>query len=113
MYIGTGLLTSSSTIHRHPANPILTPADVPYEARLVFNAGVTKYQGKYVMVFRNDYGVRPDSVHPAATNLGLAFSDDGVKWQVQPRPCWQWQDDEVNRVYDPRLSVRTYVRIPM
>ena len=57
------------------------------------------------MVFRNDYGQRPDSVHPAATNLGLAFSDDGVKWQVQPKPCWQWRDDEVMRVYDPRLTV--------
>ena len=65
MYIGTGPLTSSPVIHRHPANPVLTPADVPYEARLVFNAGVTKYKGKYVMVFRNDYGQRLDSVHPA------------------------------------------------
>ena len=64
MYIGTGTLTSSPVIHRHPANPVLSAADVPYEARLVFNAGVTKYQGKYVMVFRNDYGQRPDSVHP-------------------------------------------------
>ena len=105
MYIGTGPLTSSPIIHRHPANPILTPADVPYEARLVFNAGVTRYQGKYVMVFRNDYGQRPDSVHPAATKLGLALSDDGVRWQVQPKPCWEWKDDEVSRVYDPRLTV--------
>ncbi len=73
MYIGTGPLTSSPSIHRHPANPLLSAQDVPYEARLVFNAGVTRYQGKYVMVFRNDYGRRPDSVHPRATNMGLAF----------------------------------------
>ena len=35
--------------------PILTRNDVPYEASLVFNAGVTKYQGKYIMIFRDDY----------------------------------------------------------
>ena len=36
--------------------PILTKGDIPYEAELVFNAGVAKIDGKYVMVFRNDYG---------------------------------------------------------
>ena len=36
--------------------PVLTKDDIPYEASLIFNAGVAKYNGKYVMVFRNDYG---------------------------------------------------------
>ncbi len=35
---------------------VLTKDDIPYEASLIFNAGVAKYNGKYVMVFRNDYG---------------------------------------------------------
>ena len=100
-----GPLVSSPVIHRHPANPLLSAHDVPYEALLVFNAGVTKYQGKYVMVFRNDYGRRPDSVHPRATNMGLAFSDDGVKWEVQPKPCWELGGGEIVRGYDPRLTV--------
>ena len=107
-----GPLASSPVIHRHPANPLLSAQDVPYEALLVFNAGVTKFQGKYVMVFRNDYGRRPDSVHPAATNLGLAFSDDGVKWEVQPKPCCELGGGEIVRGYDPRLTVmdgRCYV----
>ena len=43
-------------IHRHPDNPVLSAKDVPYHATLIFNAGVTKFQGRYVMVFRNDYG---------------------------------------------------------
>lgn len=33
---------------RHPANPILTAAAIPYPATLVFNAGVCRYQGRYV-----------------------------------------------------------------
>lgn len=100
-------LTSSSVIHRHPANPVLAPKDVPYGPAMVFNAGVTKYQGKYVMVFRNDYGIEAEErVLPShTTNLGVAFSDDGVHWEAAPEPCWSWHDEEVVRVYDPRLTV--------
>lgn len=102
-----GPLASSPLITRYPGNPILTPADVPYGPAMVFNAGVAKFQGKYVMVFRNDYGDEASgTVAPFhTTNLGLAFSDDGLRWDVRPAPCWSWHDEEVIRVYDPRLTV--------
>jgi len=97
-------LKSSPVIHRCFSNPILSAPNIPYHATLIFNAGVTKYQGRYVMVFRNDYGKSGD-ISFLDTNLGLAFSQDGIRWEVQSRPCWQWRDDEVRRVYDPRLTV--------
>lgn len=97
-----GALRSSPVITRYPGNPVLSAADVPYPANLVFNAGVVKYQGRYVMVFRNDYG-RFHGTLLDGTNLGLAFSDDGIHWQVEPTPCWEWSTDEIVRVYDPRL----------
>ena len=77
-----GPLFSSPIMTRHSANPILTPGDVPYGPALVFNAGVTKFKGKYVMVFRNDYGDELKGIVAPhhTTNLGLAFSDDGIKW---------------------------------
>lgn len=102
-----GALASSTLVRRHQANPILKPEDVPYGPAMVFNAGVTKYEGKYVMVFRNDYGnAALGTIEPhSTTNLGLAYSDDGVTWEVQPAPCWSWHDEEVTRVYDPRLTV--------
>jgi beta-1,4-mannooligosaccharide/beta-1,4-mannosyl-N-acetylglucosamine phosphorylase len=102
-----GPLYSSALIRRHPANPVLAPNDVPYGPAMVFNAGVTKYEGQYVMVFRNDYGdAEKGTIEPhITTNLGLAFSSDGVQWEVQPSPCWSWNDEEVIRVYDPRLTV--------
>lgn len=104
------------TLSRHPANPILAPERIPYPASLVFNAGVTKYQGRYVMVFRNDHGpteadwalfCENGSEQPPEfqTSLGLAFSDDGIHWEVEPTPCWEISNDEVLRVYDPRLTV--------
>lgn len=84
--------------------PVLTKHDIPYSAELIFNAGVTKYNGKYVMTFRNDYD-RYVGHRLRGTNIGLAFSDDGIHWDVQPEPCFAWKDDEIKRAYDPRLTV--------
>ncbi len=105
------VLKSSSIIRRHP-KPVLTHKDVPYPATLIFNAGVCKYQGRYVMLFRNDYGRWGDTKFDG-TNLGLAFSDDGINWKVEPKPVWDQNepglveatDGDIVRVYDPRLTV--------
>ena len=99
-----GELKSSPVVKRYEGNPVLSAGDVPYPAKLVFNAGVTKYQGKYVMVFRNDFGPA-DEQRLTGTNMGLAFSDDGIKWRVEPKPCFAMEDDEILRAYDPRLTV--------
>ncbi|SFP97032.1 glycoside hydrolase family 130 protein [Caldicoprobacter faecalis] len=100
----TPILKSSPVIKRYENNPILSYKDVPYKATLIFNAGVTKYQGKYVMVFRNDYGSIEEQ-RLEGTNLGLAFSDDGIHWEVKDKPCFELKDDEILRAYDPRLTV--------
>lgn len=96
-------LKSSKVIFRHPGNPILSAKDIPYKAGLVFNAGVTKFQGRYVMVFRNDYGYYDGRFE--GTNIGIAYSDDGIKWDVRSKPCFSLEDDEIKRAYDPRLTV--------
>ena len=118
-------------LQRHSANPLLTTANVPYPCSLIFNAGVTKFKGRYVMVFRNDYGPRNGSEFEArapgedgsrwdGTCLGLAFSHDGVAWEVQPEPTITLEQareliaplmpgkdpqKELYRFYDPRLTV--------
>ncbi|MEK3916400.1 glycoside hydrolase family 130 protein [Paenibacillus sp. FSL H7-0331] len=103
----SSILTSSKLIQRHPANPILDAARVPYPTALVFNAGVTKFNGKYVMIFRNDYGsISEQTIEPASTtDLGIAYSDDGIHWEVGPKPCFKLRDQEIIRAYDPRLTV--------
>jgi beta-1,4-mannooligosaccharide/beta-1,4-mannosyl-N-acetylglucosamine phosphorylase len=100
-------LVSSPVITRYPGNPVLAPKDVPYAPALVFNAGVAKFQGRYVMVFRNDYGdPKNHTLLPShTTNLGLAYSNDGLHWDVSPNPITLIQDEEIVRTYDPRLSV--------
>jgi beta-1,4-mannooligosaccharide/beta-1,4-mannosyl-N-acetylglucosamine phosphorylase len=95
----------SQVVTRHPANPVLSAKDIPYPSTLIFNAGIAKWQGKYVMVFRNDYGGNPGSAHFKGTNMGVAFSDDGISWQARPEPWIEWKDDEVRRAYDPRITI--------
>ena len=97
-------LCSASCVTRHPGNPVLSFKDVPYPATLIFNAGVVKYQGRYVMLFRNDVGRWGDPKFDG-TNIGLAYSKDGVHWEVQPKPCFQLESKEIRRAYDPRLTV--------
>ena len=102
-------------MQRHPLNPVLCAKDVPYPATLVFNAGVCKWQGKYVMLFRDDHGSTEAQWREAAakglpnpgfsTTVGIATSDDGVRWTVGPRPVFERHDEVVQRVYDPRLTV--------
>ncbi len=103
----SSFITSSSVMHRSIHNPILDAARVPYPTALVFNAGVTKFNGKYVMVFRNDYGsLSEQTIEPhSTTDLGIAYSEDGVHWEVGPKPIFKLHDEETVRAYDPRLTV--------
>ncbi len=57
------------------------------------------------MAFRNDYGGKPGSSRFKGTNIGVAFSDDGISWQPQSKPWIEWTDDEVSRAYDPRITI--------
>ena len=99
-------------IPKHPLNPLLQASQIPYPASLVFNAGVCKFRGRYIMVFRNDVGFSPKGwdYRDTYTNLGIADSDDGIHWTPRPQP-WQrplqlvHDDPEISRFYDPRLTV--------
>ncbi len=95
----------SSTIKRYSNNPVLSAKDIPYPSTLIFNAGVAKYKGKYVMVFRNDYGGERGRSTFKGTNIGIAFSEDGLEWEPAPAPWIEWKTNEVNRAYDPRITV--------
>ena len=103
--------TTNPCIHKRQ-EPIMRASDLPYPSSLVFNAGVIKYRGEYVMVFRNDYG--PDRTgyeageRFAGTSVGVARSRNGVDgWEFDPVPLMDSndpdKDPELKRFYDPRL----------
>ena len=93
--------------------PILTKDDIPYDASLIFNAGVAKINGKYVMIFRNDYGTDEEGWSSGKgrlrTSVGVAVSDDGItNWSVAPAPIFDSVNlagQEWHRLYDPRITV--------
>lgn len=99
--------------------PILTKDDIPYSASLIFNAGVAKIKGKYVMAFRNDYGA--DEVKYSkgggfeGTSVGIAVSDNGIdNWEVHEIPLIDYsrgknvkgidEGYDIIRLYDPRIT---------
>ncbi len=100
-------LRSSPVIRRWAKNPILAKKDIPYAADCIFNAGVCKYEGRYVMLFRNDYDYQ-GGAHFNGCALGFAFSDDGIHWTAAEKPFLTKEMltlPDVQRIYDPRLTV--------
>lgn len=101
-------LKSSKVITRYNGGePILSKKDIPYEADCIFNAGVAKYHGRYVMAFRNDYQFDGVGAFGKCV-IGIAFSEDGIHWEVQDKPFLtveDMKDADVTKVYDPRFTV--------
>ena len=97
-------LRGSPLVTRHAGNPVLTPEQVPYRTMLAFNAGVVKHEGRYIMIFRNDYGNR-ETGKVEGTDLGLAFSEDGMRWEVEPEPLNAGDDHPLSGTADPRITV--------
>ena len=92
-----------SVIKRYENNPILTKDDVPYPVVTVHNAAVTKYNNKYVMVFRSH-------LHNGRSILGLAESENGYYFRVHETPFMTPSKEGIFREYeeygieDPRIT---------
>jgi beta-1,4-mannooligosaccharide/beta-1,4-mannosyl-N-acetylglucosamine phosphorylase len=83
---------------RHPGNPILTCDQLPYPGTLVYNPGVVRAGDRYVMAFRVDHGYSTHRVGYGfeTIDIGIAFSDDGVTWDVQNRTVLDGLKNEEN-----------------
>jgi beta-1,4-mannooligosaccharide/beta-1,4-mannosyl-N-acetylglucosamine phosphorylase len=105
--------------HRHQANPLLRGEDLPHDSLLVLNAGVARVGDRLLMAYRSDRGTWGDP-DLYATDIGLAWSDDGIAWEAEPAarfdreaaikllaPLEPHRDLELElwRIYDPRLVV--------
>ncbi len=93
-------------IERYQHNPVLEES-MAESGGLFFNAGVARFQERYVMIFRHDHG---DVAHqqlsePFKVTLGLAVSDDGLHWRIEQDPLISDQEHLLAGAYDPRLTV--------
>jgi beta-1,4-mannooligosaccharide/beta-1,4-mannosyl-N-acetylglucosamine phosphorylase len=101
-------LKTPDFIKRYAGNPIISADMMPYESVQTYNAGFTKFNGKYVCVFRNDYNRCQENFMTAEVkiNLGFATSDDGIHWEVANKPCWSVHTDEIRHVYGRLPNMR-------
>jgi predicted GH43/DUF377 family glycosyl hydrolase len=86
---------------RHPANPIITPRDVPYPANSVFNPGAARLDGDVVLLLRIED-------RRGISRLHVARSADGATdWRFDPSPLLAPGPDHPEEVWgceDPRLT---------
>ncbi len=70
---------NGAPVIRAKENPIITPASMPIECSAVFNAGAVRFNGKYLLLLRVEDFRRQVDFH-------VATSDDGVHFDVNPKP---------------------------
>ena len=51
-------------VTRYEGNPILTKHDIPYAVETVHNAGATKNDGQYILLFRSHLRNGPSAESP-------------------------------------------------
>lgn len=66
-------------VTRYKKNPILTKDDVPYQVATVHNAGMVKFNNKYIMLFRSH-------LHNGRSVIGIAESENGYDFKVGAEP---------------------------
>lgn len=66
-------------VKRYEGNPILTKKDIPYPVETVHNAGVTRFNNKFVMLFRSH-------LRNGRSVIGYAESADGYHFSVRDEP---------------------------
>jgi beta-1,4-mannooligosaccharide/beta-1,4-mannosyl-N-acetylglucosamine phosphorylase len=99
---------------RSPANPLITPQQLPFPAAAALNPGATEQRGEVVLLLRVESKDGHSSIH-------VARSRDGVTgWQVEPEPIlrrgqkrwryetWGCEDARITHVEDEDRWYITY-----
>jgi predicted GH43/DUF377 family glycosyl hydrolase len=80
-----------------PANPVLRPGRGTWEATNVYNPAAIIRDGQIVLIYR----AHADDI---VSSLGLAFSDDGFRFETEPNPVLVPEHDyERYGCEDPRV----------
>ena len=95
-------MSTPGLLARYVGNPILSAADIPYQANTVFNAAAAAIDGETVLLMRVE-DLR------GISHLTVARSDDGrTGWRVDPEPTVMPDPDhhpeEVWGIEDPRIT---------
>jgi len=98
-------MSKANILERYSENPILSGKDFPaeYKIKTVFNSGIIKYKGSYLMMCRVE--------NPALENrFWIAESSDGYSFIPRPAPVEMPHDNPLfseytsGMYYDPRIT---------
>ena len=96
------MIINKPLVTRYKGNPILTKHDIPYAVETVHNAGATKFNDQYILLFRSH-------LRNGRSIIGTARSDDGYEFKADPKPFMVPSTDfdfavhEEYGVEDPRI----------
>jgi predicted GH43/DUF377 family glycosyl hydrolase len=96
------LYPKKEIVKRYEKNPILTADDMPFACSGIYNSGVIKFDGKYLML------CRVESID-ISNYFTPAISEDGYHFKVSKKPISLPKDEEFKRyteemMYDPRIT---------
>lgn len=90
---------------RHTGGPILRGSDFPADARVarVFNSGVIKHSGRYIMACRVEDRALRDTIWIAESHDGYHFTPRPAPVEV-PEHDARWREYTAGMYYDPRIT---------
>jgi predicted GH43/DUF377 family glycosyl hydrolase len=94
--------TPTELLTRHPTNPIITAADLPYSANTAFNPGATTHDGETILLMRVED-------RRGLSHLTVARSHTGTTgWRIDEAPTLMAEPDlypeEIWGIEDPRVT---------
>ncbi len=72
-------MNNQPLVQRYEGNPILTKKDVPYAVETIHNAGATRFENFYILLFRSH-------LRNGRSIIGIARSEDGYNFIVDSEP---------------------------
>ena len=101
MYMEYG--PGGDVISRHPSNPLIGLEDIPFRCSDIWNAGVARHNGRWLLLISIEELEGRHAIY-------LAASDDGVHFTVEPTPIMAPIADGPDHAYeslgirDPRIT---------
>lgn len=92
-------------LKRYQANPILKPADMPFNCVAVYNGGAIKINDEYILLVRAEDNAKFQYVYAARSRDGYHFTPDPEPLTFVADDTEKYQKYTADSFYDPRINV--------
>ncbi len=89
---------------RYEKNPVLTPADMPFDCFAVYNGGAVKIGGEYIMMVRCEDMARRQYAWTARSRDGYGFQPDPEPVRFTADDMAEYDEYTSRSWFDPRIN---------